>query len=211
MAYIELKNVSKTVRNRALLSGINININQGSIAVFQGINGSGKTLVLKAILGLINITSGEIMVKSHNINTMDAYPIAAGILIENPSLIEEFTAYKNLKLLADLSNNIDDEQLTQLLAYFDLNKYPKQKVKKFSLGMKQKLGIAQAMLGHNELIVLDEPTNALDEHSIGKLVDLIKKRNEAGTTFIIASHDHDFIQKIATQIFSVKEGVVHEN
>ena len=208
MNLIELKQVGKKVKGRSLLHDINANILENSIAVLEGINGSGKTLILKALLGLITVT-GEVKVRGKKMKVQDPYPIKAGILIENPSLIEDFNAYKNLELLAKLDPNIQEKQITELLEYFDLTRFPKQKVKKFSLGMKQKLGIAQAFLGAYPLIVLDEPTNALDHESIAKLVKLITKYNRAGSTFVIASHDHEFVNKVATQKLYVQEGTIN--
>lgn len=135
-------------------------------------------------------------------------PLKPGILIENPSLIEDFTAYRNLELLAKLDPRINLQEIDKLLTDFDLAQVPKQKVKKFSLGMKQKLGIAQAFLGSYPLIVLDEPTNALDQDSIQKLIALIHDYNQKGVTFIIASHDQNFVDEVATQKFLVKEGTI---
>ena len=208
MSFIELKQVGKIVKRRPLLHDVSADIPEGSITVLEGINGSGKTLILKAILGLIN-TSGEVIVNGKKMKVQEPYPIKAGILIENPSLIEEFTAYKNLELLAKLDPDIQEKQINDLLAYFDLTRFPKQKVKKFSLGMKQKLGIAQAFLGAYPLIVLDEPTNALDHESIGKLIRLIDGYNHKGSTFVIASHDHEFVNKVATQKLYVQEGTIN--
>ena len=208
MSFIELKEVGKVVKRRPLLHDVSADIPEGSITVLEGINGSGKTLILKAILGLIN-TSGEVIVNGKKMKVQEPYPIKAGILIENPSLIEEFTAYKNLDLLAKLDPDIQEKQINDLLAYFDLTRFPKQKVKKFSLGMKQKLGIAQTFLGAYPLIVLDEPTNALDHESIGKLIRLIDGYNRKGSTFVIASHDHEFVNKVATQKLYVQEGTIN--
>ncbi len=208
MSFIELNEVGKVVKRRPLLHDVSADIPEGSITVLEGINGSGKTLILKAILGLIN-TSGEVIVNDKKMKVQDPYPIKAGILIENPSLIEEFTAHKNLELLAKLDPDIQEKQINDLLAYFDLTRFPKQKVKKFSLGMKQKLGIAQAFLGAYPLIVLDEPTNALDHESIGKLIRLIDGYNRKGSTFVIASHDHEFVNKVATQKLYVQEGTIN--
>lgn len=208
MSFIELKQVGKVVKRRPLLHDVSADIPEGSITVLEGINGSGKTLMLKAILGLIN-TSGEVIVNGKKMKVQEPYPIKAGILIENPSLIEEFTAYKNLDLLAKLDPDIQEKQINDLLAYFDLTRFPKQKVKKFSLGMKQKLGIAQAFLGAYPLIVLDEPTNALDHEGIGKLIRLIDGYNRKGSTFVIASHDHEFVNKVATQKLYVQEGTIN--
>ena len=208
MSFIELNEVGKIVKRRPLLHDVSADIPEGSITVLEGINGSGKTLILKTILGLIN-TSGEVIVNSKKMKVQEPYPIKAGILIENPSLIEEFTAHKNLELLAKLDPDIQEKQINDLLAYFDLTRFPKQKVKKFSLGMKQKLGIAQAFLGAYPLIVLDEPTNALDHESIGKLIRLIDGYNRKGSTFVIASHDHEFVNKVATQKLYVQEGTIN--
>ena len=208
MSFIELKQVGKIVKRRPLLHDVSAEIPEGSITVLEGINGSGKTLILKAILGLIN-TSGEVIVNGKKMKVQEPYPIKAGILIENPSLIEEFTAHKNLELLAKLDPDIQEKQINDLLEYFDLTRFPKQKVKKFSLGMKQKLGIAQAFLGAYPLIVLDEPTNALDHESIGKLIRLIDGYNRKGSTFVIASHDHEFVNKVATQKLYVQEGTIN--
>ncbi|RHW51417.1 ATP-binding cassette domain-containing protein [Lactobacillus sp. ESL0233] len=208
MSFIELKQVGKVVKKRALLHDINACIEQNSITTLEGINGSGKTLILKAILGLIKVT-GSITVNGKLVKPEEPYPVKAGILIENPSLIEEFTAYQNLLLLAKLDSNIQIEEINYLLDYFDLSRFPKQKVKKFSLGMKQKLGIAQALLGKYPLIVLDEPTNALDQESIAKLVKLIHKYQHDGLTFLIATHDSNFVEQVATKELSVQEGTIN--
>lgn len=207
MNIITLNQVEKKVKKRLLLHEVNATIPKGSITVLVGINGSGKTLILKAILGLISVT-GEVLVCGKKMSVKNSYPIKAGILIENPSLIDDFNAYRNLELLAKLDPEIKEKEITKLLNYFDLNRFPKQKVKKFSLGMKQKLGIAQAFLGGYPLIVLDEPTNALDHESKEKLVSLITEYNNSGSTFIIASHDKTFIDSIATQKLYVQEGTI---
>lgn len=209
MPFIELKNVSKQVKQRQLLNQVAIQISKGSIATLEGINGSGKTLVLEALLGLIK-TSGQITVNNHIVDPLNAYPIKAGIMIENPSLIENFTAHHNLEVLRQLEPEVPEQEIDELLAFFKIDRFPKQKVKNFSLGMRQKLGIAQAFLGKHPLIVLDEPTNALDETSIDDLVQLIQSVNREGTTFIIASHDQSFVKRVSNKRFSVKEGVVHE-
>ncbi|MDF7638422.1 ATP-binding cassette domain-containing protein [Lactobacillus sp. ESL0791] len=210
MSFIELKQVGKIVKKRPLLHDINAQIDQNEITVLEGINGSGKTLILKAILGLIKVT-GEVIVAGKQVKVEEPYPVKAGILIENPSLIGDLTAYQNMALLAKLDKSIKAGELNRLLDYFDLSSFPKQKVKKFSLGMKQKLGIAQALLGKYPLVVLDEPTNALDVKSVDKLINIITEYSHNGSTFIIASHDRDFIEQIATKRLIVEEGTIsHE-
>ncbi|VDG33140.1 ABC transporter ATP-binding protein [Lactobacillus paraplantarum] [Lactiplantibacillus mudanjiangensis] len=210
MSLIELTHVSKKVKGQVLLEDVNLTISSGEIAVFEGINGSGKTLVLKAILGLIR-TSGQIKINDQQLKAGDAFPIQAGIMIENPSVLEEFTGKRNLELLAKLLPSVDNAQIEQLLTQFELPIDGHKCVKKFSLGMRQKLGIAQAMLGNSELIILDEPTNALDAESIDRLIAYIHELNKQGTTFLIASHDREFVTKVANRQFLVKAGHVYEN
>ena len=209
MSFIEMQNVSKVIKGHQLLQNVSLSIEEHEIIALEGINGSGKTLMLKAMLGLIK-TDGQITVAGESVQPKLKYPIRAGILIENPSVINDLTAQQNLELLAALQSGIDTTMITDLLVSFDLGQVGNQKVKKFSLGMKQKLGIAQALLGSNPLIVLDEPTNALDEASIERLVGLIQRVRDGGSTFVIASHDRDFVTEIADRRFNVKAGVVSE-
>lgn len=209
MAFIRLKNVSKKVKNRLLLNNVSLSIPKGSIATLEGINGSGKTVLLKAILGLIK-TSGEIYVTEKKVLPNEKYPIKAGILIENPAVVETMSAYKNLELLKVLQDEVSNEDIDNVLKEMNLEHTQDEKVKNFSLGMKQKLGIGQAMLGNHPLIILDEPTNALDRESLVKLISYIKRVNEKGTTFIIASHDHEFINEVTTKRFLMREGAIVE-
>lgn len=209
MAFIRLKNVSKKVKNRLLLNNVSLSIPKGSIATLEGINGSGKTVLLKAILGLIK-TSGEISVTEKKVLPNERYPIKAGILIENPAFVETMSAYKNLELLKVLQDEVSNEDIYDILKEMNLEYTQDEKVKNFSLGMKQKLGIGQAMLGNHPLIILDEPTNALDRESLVKLISYIKRINEKGTTFIIASRDHEFINEVTTKRFLMREGAIVE-
>lgn len=209
MKLIELEKVNKTIKGRNLLTDVTLTVDAGSITTLEGINGSGKTLILKAMLGLIK-TSGKVLVSGQKMAVSGRYPIRAGVLIENPSVLDEFSAFKNLKLIAELIGDIEESEIIDLLMYFNLPTDQKNTVKKFSLGMRQKLGIAQAMLGRSELIVLDEPTNALDETSVQKLIDYIKVVNHAGSTFVVTSHDRDFLNQISTKRIKVKAGSIDE-
>ncbi|MFD1418000.1 ATP-binding cassette domain-containing protein [Companilactobacillus keshanensis] len=208
MSFIKLESVSKQIKGQLLIKNVTFQINKGEIATFEGINGSGKTLILKAILGLIK-TNGNISINDQQVNVKNKYPISAGMLIEKPSLIEQLTAFQNLKLLAQLQDKISDDDIIKLLISLGLDGHIHQKVKHFSLGMKQKVGIAQALLGNNKLIVLDEPTNALDEESVASLINIIKDFNTSQTTFLITSHDSNFINQISTKPFIVRNGVIN--
>lgn len=209
MNLIELTNVSKVVKGRTLLDNVSLTVRKGSITTLEGINGSGKTLILKSILGLIK-TTGEVKVKGELVSVSSRFPVRSGALIESPSIIEEFSAFKNLELIARLQGAVNEDSILNLLTKFDLPTDKKNRVRKFSLGMKQKLGIAQAMLGNCELIVLDEPTNALDEESIQKLTTYIREINSMGSTFLITSHDREFLEDITSQRIKVKAGRIDE-
>ena len=207
MAFIRLEKVCKVIHGHHLLTSVSISIQKADIMALVGINGSGKKLILKAILGLMRV-SGKVIVKDTMVNVSDRYPLRAGVLIERPGILDSFSAYQNLKLVADLMDNVGDQDILKILLRLGLPTDKRTKVRNFSLGMKQKLGIAQAMLGHNELIVLDEPTNALDEDSVNKLIGYIKDVNKQGATFIITSHDATFIDRIATRRIKVEAGRV---
>lgn len=209
MNLIELTNVNKVVKGQILLDNVSLTVKEGGITTLEGINGSGKTLILKSILGLIK-TTGEIKVNGELVSVSSRFPVRAGALIESPSIIEEFSAFKNLELIARLQGSIDEDRILNSLTRFDLPTDKKNRVRKFSLGMKQKLGIAQAMLGNCDLIVLDEPTNALDEESIQKLIAYIREINLMGSTFLITSHDREFLENITSQRIKVKAGRTYE-
>ncbi|MGM0126169.1 ABC-2 type transport system ATP-binding protein [Enterococcus sp. AZ194] len=209
MHFIEVKNVTKKIKNQTILNDVSLSINRGEIATLEGINGSGKTVLLKAILGLIKV-EGTIFVDEKEVLLSETYPIKAGVLIENPSIITNLSAFKNLELLALLQEGIEPVDIIELLKRVDLANVKDKKVKSFSLGMKQKLGIAQAMLGAHPLIILDEPTNALDKESLANLIVFVQQLNKKGVTFIIASHDSLFIEELSTHKFYMREGILSE-
>ncbi|KRN01239.1 ABC transporter, ATP-binding protein [Levilactobacillus senmaizukei DSM 21775 = NBRC 103853] len=209
MALIQLQGVSKTIRRQQLLQEVSFSIERGTITVLTGINGSGKTLILKALLGLIRI-KGIVTVNERPLQFGKRYPIQAGILIEMPGVLPEFTAYENLRLIADLMSGVGDADILRILQQFDLPTTKATKVRSFSLGMKQKLGIGQALLGQNDLIVLDEPTNALDTQSIENLIAELHRLQQAGKTIVVASHDRDFVTAIADKVIRVEAGRAYE-
>lgn len=194
---IKLVNVSKEHQRNQLLNNINLEIERGKVYGFKGRNGSGKTMLLRAILGLIKV-EGQVIINNK--------PLKFGVFIEKPSIITEFTALKNLKLVAALKGITDINVMTKYLVELGLDYKDKRKVRKYSLGMKQKVGIAQTLMGEPELIVLDEPTNALDRKSIEKLVQILERLKQQGCTILIASHQFEDIESVVDEVVHIEAG-----
>ncbi|WP_436857808.1 ATP-binding cassette domain-containing protein [Mammaliicoccus sciuri] len=204
---IKLVNVSKEHQRNLLLNNINLEIERGKVYGFKGRNGSGKTMLLRAILGLIKV-EGQVIINNKTLKFGEKYPLKVGVFIEKPSIITEFTALKNLKLIAALKGITDINVMTKYLVELGLDYKDKRKVRKYSLGMKQKVGIAQTLMGEPELIVLDEPTNALDRKSIEKLVQILERLKQQGCTILIASHQFEDIESIVDEVVHIEAGAL---
>ncbi|GAB1612449.1 ATP-binding cassette domain-containing protein [Mammaliicoccus lentus] len=204
---IKLIDVSKEHQRNQLLKNINLEIERGKVYGFKGRNGSGKTMLLRAILGLIKV-DGQVMINNEPLKFGSKYPLKVGVFIEKPSIITEFTALKNLKLVAALKGITDINEMTKYLVELGLDYKDKRKVRKYSLGMKQKVGLAQTLMGDPELIVLDEPTNALDRKSIEKLVQILEKLKQQGCTILIASHQFEDIESVVDEVVHIEAGAL---
>ncbi|WP_267645840.1 ATP-binding cassette domain-containing protein [Enterococcus faecium] len=202
---LKTKDLVKQIEGVLVLDKVNMSISQGDIYGFIGNNGAGKTTFMRTITGLVKYNSGEIKLfgKSFPLNRHSLQKI--GALIENPVFFPELTAYDNLKYFSLLTNR-NVENIDHILALMNLDKVGKKKVKNFSLGMKQRLGIAIALIPDPELIILDEPLNGLDPQGIQDIRNLILKLNqEHGITFLISSHILSELEQVAT-----KYGIMHE-
>lgn len=181
MSEIILENLSKTIKGTIVLNDINLKMQSGSIYGLRGKNGSGKTMLMRCICGLIVPSSGRVIIDGKELRKDFMFSQRMGVLIENPTFLPQYTGYKNLKILASLAGNISEEEIRCALKKTGLDPDDKRSYKKYSLGMKQKLGIANAIMGEPDIIILDEPINALDEESVEKvkeeLLRLSKKEN----------------------------------
>lgn len=209
MPYINIENYTKKINKLPVLDNINLKLSEGRIYALIGSNGSGKTMLIRAVSGLITPDSGKAFVNGLEIGN-GVYPESLGLLIENITMFEYLSAFENLKMLNSISvNRIPDFEIKDWLETFELNSNDKRTIKKYSLGMRQKVSIIQAFMNKPDLIILDEPTNSLDEHSIQILFDTIKKINKKyGTTFIIASHDNNCIENISDEIIEMRCGKI---
>lgn len=206
---VEIKNASKSIKGTLVLSNINIKLHSGKIYCIQGPNGSGKTMLLRLIAGLIRPTSGYVLINGDQLGKGFDFPESIGMMIENPAFLPNYTGLVNLKLLASIQNKISDEQICKILFKVGLTPSDKRKYRKYSLGMKQRLGIAAAIMEEPDLILLDEPTNALDQQGIEEICTLIQKERNRGALIIIASHDAAFVERIADEVYSVHEGTIN--
>ncbi len=204
MDYIRLKDVYKTMKGTQVLKGVNLMVEQGDIVGIRGINGSGKTMVLRAIAGLIRV-DGSVEIGGKKMEPGEC-PKDIGVLIEMPGFLPEFTGKKNLQLLGMLQEGVTEEDIEEAMNAVGLDPKDRRHYKKYSLGMKERLGIAQAILKKPKLILLDEPTNGIDSDGIQMLEELLRCLKEAGSTIVVTSHDRDFLDAVTSQCYEMKEG-----
>lgn len=204
MDYIRLKDVYKTMKGTQVLKGVNLSVEQGDIVGIRGINGSGKTMVLRAIAGLIRV-DGSVEIGGKKMEPGEC-PKDIGVLVEMPGFLPEFTGKKNLQLLGMLQEGVTEEDIEEAMNAVGLDPKDRRHYKKYSLGMKERLGIAQAILKKPKLILLDEPTNGIDSDGIQILEELLWRLKEAGSTIVVTSHDRDFLDAVTSQCYEMKEG-----
>lgn len=211
MSYIEIQGLTKTLQGNKVLNDINLSIEKGSIIGFVGKNGSGKTMLFRAICGLIQADSGKVILNGKVIGKDSKFLPNTGLLIENVSLYDHLSAFENLKLLNELSNNkLSDDEIKNLIKEFGLNPNDKKTFKKFSLGMKQRLCLAQAFMGNPNILILDEPTNALDKNGVSEIENIILSEKAKGKTILVSSHDEKYIKNISDKIYYMYEGYLSD-
>ena len=205
---ISIKEVTKWIRKKLILDHVNMTLVSGKIYGLQGPNGSGKTMLLRLIAGLILPTEGEVWIDGKKLGKEMDFPPSMGLMIENPAFLPNFTGLKNLELLSEIKGKASEEEIRQAILDAGLNPDDKRTFSKYSLGMKQRLGIASCLMEKPDLILLDEPTNALDEKGVDEICKIIKREKERGALIVIASHDADVLEGLADEMYSVYEGKV---
>lgn len=205
---IRLHHITKKIKGREVLSNINISIEQGKIVGFVGHNGSGKSMLFRIIAGLVKPSSGEISIFGERLHKDISFPKNMSVVFEKSGLLEEYSGFDNLKFLADIQKKINDEQIKSAIRRVGLDPEDKRRVKAYSLGMKQKLAIAQAIMEEPDLILLDEPMNGLDEDSVQNVYDIIKKENERGATILITSHHKADIETLCHEVYKLNSGTL---
>ncbi len=206
MKYIEVNNYTKIIKGMTVLDNVNLRLEKGSISLIVGGNGSGKTMLLRALSGLIFPTSGEILIDGKKMIFNEKFPVDIGICIEQNGMQSNISGFENLAYLANINKIIDKEEILRYMKLFDIYKYKDMKFKKYSLGMKKKLALIQAVMENQDLMIFDEPLNGLDEKSIDVFVKLLEEEKAKGKTIIIATHKQNIFENILDRVFEMYNG-----
>lgn len=207
---IELVHESKVFGSETVINDVSLSIDDSKVHGFIGKNGSGKSVLFKLILGLFLPTKGTIEVFG-NKTTAGIFPDNVGAILDKSGFVPNYSAFDNLKLLASIRGIISDQQIKDSITFVGLQPNNKKTYKKFSLGMKQRLAIAQAIMEKPDLLVLDEPMNGLDEKGVQEIREYLTTLKQEGKTILLASHNMDDIKMLCDEIYEIKEGVVNTN
>lgn len=205
---IEIVGLSKKLAGIDVLNDINLSFESGKIYGLVGGNGCGKTMLLRAISGLLIPTEGEILVDGKRLIKDISFPPKMGLMIENPTFINYLTGYENLKLLASQNHLCTETDIRNWMNEFGISEKADIQVRKYSLGMKQKLGIIQAVMEDPDFLILDEPFNALDENSVDYVRRLLMKFREKGKVIILTSHHKEDIEMLCDGVYKMSEGKI---
>lgn len=203
---IQLHQVSKTIGKAVILDSINMDLHGGTVYGFSGKNGCGKTMLMRCISGLMKPTSGTVTLNGKQLWKDISFPESIGMLLETPAFLPGLTGFENLKLLADIRGVISCDDIRDTLREVGLDPNDKRKYRKYSLGMKQRLGIATALMESPELVILDEPINALDASGVEEIRRLIIRQKQRGSLIIVACHDKEELHLLADEVFHLESG-----
>lgn len=207
---IELKNVSKSFKKIKVIDDVSISFESGHIYGFYGRNGSGKSVLQKIISGLYVPTTGSVLIDGVDINKTGTYPSNMRILIEKPAFFPDISGLENLKLLADINKTIDEKKILEILELVNLTEEKNKKYSKYSLGMKQKLGVAQAIMEDPDILILDEPFNGIEQATVDKLTEYLLEKKKEGKLIIVSTHIKEDLTKLSDKIYVFDNGKVSE-
>ena len=205
---IRVKEVSLTIKEQLILDNISMEAQAGEAVGLIGGNGSGKTMLMKCICGFNTVYTGEIKVNGKIVREDVEFPENTSFIIETPGFIPYMTGFENLKILAKIKNKISDEEIRNYMELVGLDSYSKKSVKKYSLGMRQRLGIAQALMENPDLLILDEPFNGLDKNMTLRIRDVLIEEKQKGKTILLVSHNEKDIEYICDRIYEIDGGKI---
>lgn len=206
MMNIKISHVSKTIKNNPVIKDISMELQSGAVYGFKGINGSGKTMLMRLISGLIRPSQGEISMNGKILGKDISFPNSIGVFLENPAFLDAYSGFNNLKLLASIKSVASDEDIRNTLLRVGLDPDSNKKYKKYSLGMKQRLGIAAAIMEKPEIVILDEPTNSLDEDGVDLVKHIVRNEKERGALVVVSCHDEGILKGMSDEVFLLEQG-----
>lgn len=207
---LEIKNLSKKFKDVYVLKDINLTFESGKIYGFTGRNGSGKSVLLKIICGFYTPSTGEVLLDNYNYILNNDFPKSTRCLIEKPNFLPDLTGYENLKLLASIENKIWDKEIMDTIEKLNLKEEINKKYSKYSLGTKQKLGIAQVLMEDPKLIVLDEPLNGIENETAKEVRKILNEEKKKDKIIIVASHIKEDIDTLADVVYNIDNGIVEK-
>ena len=205
---ITFDRVSKKIGRNEVIKDISFHIKSNTIVGLKGINGSGKTMIMRLIAGLIYPTHGKVLISEYELGKDISFPPSISMLLENPSFLNGYTGYDNLFMLADIKSIINKNRINDVMKLVGLETGGRKKYRKFSLGMKQRLGLAAAIMEYPDIILLDEPTNSLDEDGIELVKKIVKMEKARGATVVMSCHDSAFLESCSDEIFEISDGKI---
>ena len=205
---IEITDLVKDIKGKRIIDHVTLHLESGKITGLKGVNGSGKTMLMRLVCGLITPSSGSIVINGKRLGKDITFPESVGILIENPAFLDAYSGFENLKLLASIKHSVGPEEIRQTIARVGLDPNDKKKYRKYSLGMKQRLGIAAAVMEEPDIIILDEPTNALDSDGVAMLKEILQDQRERGALVLISCHDLPTLQELSDEIYLMESGAL---
>ena len=205
---IVIEHVSKIFGENKVLDDVCVSFEKGRIHGIIGRNGSGKTMLMKCICGFVPVTSGSIQVRGKKVGKDIDVPQNMGIIIETPGFLNGYSGYNNLKFLANINNKISEEKIIETLKLVKLDPHNKKHVGKYSLGMRQRLGLAQALMEDPDILILDEPMNGLDQSGVEEMREVFAALAKKGTTILMANHNAEDIEILCDTVHEMDLGVI---
>lgn len=206
---IKITNANKNIGSNHILKNINLTLEDGQVYGFLGENGSGKTMLFRAICGFISLDSGQVQIDETLLDGNYMFR-EVGLLLENPSFLNDLSGFDNLAMIASIRNIVDKERIVSVLKKVGLAKSMRKLYKEYSLGMKQRLGLANVIMENPKVLIFDEPTIALDKEGVEALIEIIKEEKVKGKTILISSHEKDIIDNLCDQIYYMDKGELTE-
>ena len=203
---IILDNVTKTLHGATIINRVSLRLTGGHVYGLQGYNGSGKTMLMRLIAGLLLPTDGSVQIDGKTLGKDMDFPPSIGVLLENPAFLPGYTGVENLQLIASLRGVADEAQIKAAISRMGLDPEDKRKYRKYSLGMKQRLGIACAVFEKPDIIILDEPTNALDTDGVELVAKVISQERARGALIVLASHEKEYLYGLTDEIYTIENG-----